>query len=168
MRSDLSAKLAAYRSAAARNENCFAFDITYDFVDIDFHRVSSEKILNVDLTHGGNGNLTVRKLIKSGENFNGATRVVTSCDNFAESLFIDGGHSYVYFVHAVLFDEFSYFVSRADDLNSVYRSAYFFGIVVDDADGIEIGFIGSLHFGDKRRARFSRADNHNPRFFVVA
>ena len=64
------------------------------------------------------------------------------------------------FVNVVFFGEFFDFVSSSHNFYSADGVADFIHVVVDDADGDISRFVGTLHFGYKRRSRLSRADYH--------
>ena len=66
MRRDLTAEFASYRTASARNENDFTFDITDYFVNIDGYGFTPQKVLNIDVPHLRYRNLSVCELVHAG------------------------------------------------------------------------------------------------------
>ena len=78
---DLSAKLAADRAAAARDQNGLVLQIARDLGQIDLYAVSSEQIKDIHIADLLNADLAVRKLGNSRENLQIAACFLANIQN---------------------------------------------------------------------------------------
>ena len=158
---DLPAKFAADRSAAARHENDFVFDVAHDLVEIDGNLFSAEKVADIDFSEIFHRKLTVCDLIDPRKDFDRFACVFTAGDDLAQPFFVYGRHGNEDLVHPIDPGVFFNVVSRSGNLHVTDRFSEFFVVVVHHAYGFIGNFIGSLQLSDNGKPRFAAAYDHN-------
>ena len=160
VRRDLAAQLAAYGSAAARNENGLSFDISHDLVEIYGNLLTAEQVGYIHLAQRGYRGLSADELVNSGQDLHLALRLLAYVHD-ARNLFLsDGRNGDEYFLDVVFRGHPGNVRRRAHYAHVGYRASDLARIVVHDTYRQIFDLVRGLHFAHQRGAGAAAAYYH--------
>ena len=90
-------------TATTGYQNRLSFDISQNFIQIYFNRITSQKVFNLHISQLGDIDLTVHQLINTRNGLNLAVCLVTDFKNCFDILTVCGRHRQNNFINLVFF-----------------------------------------------------------------
>ena len=159
---DLAAELTADGSAATGDEDSFSIYKGKDLFHVRLHRLTSQKILDRDVLHGGDFDLAQDQLVHAGKVFEFTTGLLTDGQDVAALGGGGTGDRDIDLVHTVSLDRFHDRVAASDDRDSVNKTSPLVGAVVDDTDDLLPDLLRFLDVPQDHVPRVTGSDQHDP------
>ena len=161
MSRDLTAQLRSDGAASSGDTDHLSLYIADDRINIDLHRISSEKVLHLNIVQLGNTDLTVYQLVNSGERAHLALRLLADVKNSLQlcpGKRRDGNDD---LINVVFLHGCRNLISSADDLDALNEFAPLVLGIVDQTLQIHRGVMRIQNFADNDVPRFPCSDDHD-------
>ena len=158
-RRDLSAELASDRAAAARDEHYFIPHILGYRVDIDLHRLSAQKVLNLHRTELLDRRLARDELIHTGQDLQRCPGLLTDLQNLTDLPFRRTRDCHDDLIDVIGLRHLNDLLSSAEHLDSVNIGPLLCLVIIYDTADIGIEPVGIDQLADDQIAGLSGTDD---------
>ena len=156
----LTADLASDRASSSSNKDDLAADIVSYFLHVEIHRLSSEKILNADISQHGDVDLLVDHLIDSRKHLDLASRLLTDIQQFSPLLVIQCRNRDDDLLDVIALRHLGNNLFPAHDRDPLQIRPDLIGIVIYDTWDFPVQMLAVLHLSYKHIPCRARSDDH--------
>lgn len=165
---DLTAELGADRSATAGDEDGLPLDHAEDFFVVDFDRLTTEEIEDVDVAELADTDFAVDELVDARNGLQLTATLLTDVEDLRAFCSGRGRDRIDDFRDLVLLYGVEDIVSGTDDRDAVEDAALLVQVVVDQADRIALQVLTGEELLDEHAASIARADDHHALAWLAA
>ena len=156
----LAADLASNRAPASGHKDDLVSDIVPDFLHVEIHRLSSEKIFDTYVPQHGDVDLLIDHLIDPGEHLDLACCLLTDVKQLSALLVIQCGNRDDDLLDIITLCHLRNALFTSHDGNPLEIGADLARVIVYDARDFSVQMLAVLHFSDEHVARCARSDDH--------